>query len=66
MIMLHMNMYGVMLIGVEEEYESKVSVYVRHCFPFIDNCIVSSLKTPCKVSDLSDTDKENHEKVGSV
>ena len=30
--MLHMNMDGVMFIGVEEEYESEVSIYVGHVF----------------------------------
>ena len=35
MVVLYMNMYGVMFIGVKEEYESKISIDVRHGFVYI-------------------------------
>lgn len=37
MVVLHMNMYWVVFIGVEKEYKSKVSIYVRHGFVYIPN-----------------------------
>ena len=30
MVVLYMNMYGVMFIGVKEEHKSKISIDVRH------------------------------------
>lgn len=35
MVVLHMNVYGVMLIGVKEEHESEISIDIRHIIDIV-------------------------------